>query len=118
MSLKWIDYAQGQNCLSWIYLRQIDFVDHVWKCTSLQFILQLTREFNFADLSVEALSQTADFFLYKMNTVRSYHTYQVMLGQFKSYANVMHLPVTKQWKAQTHLLYIKKKNFSQKQKID
>lgn len=46
-------------------------------------------------------------FWYKMNTVRSYHNQLAMLGQFKSYAKVMHQAVATQWSAQTHLLYIK-----------
>lgn len=54
-SLKWIDYAQGQNRVFWTYLWQTDFVDHVWKQKPLQFTPQLPRQFNFAGLSVQAL---------------------------------------------------------------
>ena len=49
---------------------QIDFVERVWKCKPLQFTPELTREFTFAGLSAQA--------------VRSHHTHQVVLGQFRA----------------------------------
>ena len=66
----------------------INFVTHTWKCKALQFVLSSPET-----LTSQVCQSTVDF-VYKMNTVRSHHTHQVMLDWVESCAAVMTPPVT------------------------
>ena len=66
----------------------INFVTHTWKCKALQFVLSSPET-----LTSQVCQSRVDF-VYKMNTVRSYHTHQVTLDWVESCAAVMTPPAT------------------------
>lgn len=103
MSLKWIDYGQGQNIFSWIYSRQLALSPIRGNVKLCWFVLSLPET-----LTSQVCQSTVDF-IYKRNTVRSHHTHQVMLDWVESCATVMTIPADKQQKCEHIKVFTERK---------